>query len=52
MWRWKRSHSRKCLGMNTPQGGVGMASVALGRMVVVAALIVVKRWGDVIDPTV
>lgn len=42
----------KCLGMNhATKGGVGMASVALGNDVVVAALIVVNAWGDVIDPS-
>lgn len=41
----------KCLGMaHATKGGIGMASVALGNDVVVAALIVVNAWGDVIDP--
>jgi L-aminopeptidase/D-esterase-like protein len=40
----------KCLGMeHATKGGIGMASVALGGDVVVAALIVVNAWGDVID---
>ena len=41
----------KCLGMtHATKGGIGMASVDLGNDVVVAALIVVNAWGDVIDP--
>jgi len=41
----------KCLGMaNATKGGLGMASVDLGNEVMVAALIVVNAWGDVIDP--
>lgn len=41
----------KCLGMqHATKGGVGMASVALGNDVTVAALIVVNAWGDVVDP--
>jgi L-aminopeptidase/D-esterase-like protein len=41
----------KCLGIaHATKGGLGMASVALGNDVVVAALVVVNAWGDVIDP--
>ena len=41
----------KCLGMDhATKGGVGMASVNLGSDVVVAALMVVNAWGDVLDP--
>lgn len=41
----------KCLGAaHATKGGLGMASVALGNDVFVAALIVVNAWGDVIDP--
>ena len=41
----------KCLGMeHATKTGLGMASVHLGNDVVVAALIVVNAWGDVIDP--
>lgn len=41
----------KALGMaHATKGGLGMASVALGNDVVIAALIVVNAWGDVIDP--
>lgn len=41
----------KCLGMaHATKGGLGMASVHLGDDVVVAALMVVNAWGDVIDP--
>ncbi|MBN1152720.1 MAG: P1 family peptidase [Dehalococcoidia bacterium] len=41
----------KCLGMDhATKGGFGIASVALGNGVVVAAMIVVNAWGDVIDP--
>ena len=42
----------KCLGMeHATKGGIGMASVDLGNDVVVAALMVVNAWGDVINPT-
>jgi len=42
----------KCLGMeHATKCGIGMSSVDLGNDVVVAALIVVNAWGDVIDPT-
>ncbi|HEO70351.1 MAG TPA: peptidase S58 family protein [Candidatus Hydrogenedentes bacterium] len=41
----------KCLGAaHATKGGIGMASVTLSNDVVVAALIVVNAWGDVIDP--
>ncbi len=41
----------KCLGIEyATKGGVGMASVPLGGGGVVAALIVVNAWGDVISP--
>ena len=41
----------KCLGMaHATKGGIGMASVNLANEVVVAALIVVNAWGDVINP--
>ncbi len=41
----------KCLGMeHATKGGIGMASVDLGNDGIVAALIVVNAWGDVLDP--
>jgi L-aminopeptidase/D-esterase-like protein len=42
----------KCLGIeHATKGGVAMASVDLGGGALVAALIVVNAWGDVISPT-
>ena len=42
----------KCLGIeHATKGGVAMASVDLGGGALIAALIVVNAWGDVVSPT-